>query len=76
MTWSLAFAGDDGVSGTVVLTLGDARASYRAELVVPEPVTSRQEYHDVILRPIWQAIAPHDPDDLLQQEWLNSRGAQ
>jgi gamma-glutamyl:cysteine ligase YbdK (ATP-grasp superfamily) len=46
-----------------------------AGLVVPEPVTTREEYHDVILRPIWRDIAPHDPDGILQFEWLNSRGA-
>lgn len=46
-----------------------------AGLVVPEPVTSRQEYHDTILQPIWRDIAPLDPDRLLQFEWLNSRGA-
>ncbi len=38
MTWSLAFAGDDGVRGSVVLALGDERASYRAELVLPDGV--------------------------------------
>lgn len=44
-------------------------------LVVPEPVTTREQYHDEILRPIWRDIAPHDPDGILQHEWLNSRGA-
>jgi gamma-glutamyl:cysteine ligase YbdK (ATP-grasp superfamily) len=46
-----------------------------AGLVVPEPVRSWQEYHDVILQPMWADIAPLDPDGLLQEEWLNSRGA-
>lgn len=43
--------------------------------IVPEPVTTRQEYFDLILRPIWRDIAPLDPDGILQEEWLNSRGA-
>ncbi len=43
--------------------------------VVPEPVTTHEEYVQEILRPMWQAIRPHDPDGLLQQEFLNSRGA-
>ena len=33
-SWSLAFAGDDGVSGSVSLALGETRAEYHAELVV------------------------------------------
>jgi hypothetical protein len=39
-SWSLEFAGADGVSGTVQLALGDARASYRAELVLGPGVTA------------------------------------
>ena len=38
MAWSLAFAGDDGVEGTVELALGATRARYRAELVLPDGV--------------------------------------
>jgi hypothetical protein len=44
-------------------------------LVIPEPVTSEAEYRQRILEPMYQAIAPHDPDGVLQDEWLNSRGA-
>ena len=44
-------------------------------LVVPEPVTSREEYESVILRPMYDDIGPLDPDGILQEEWLNSRGA-
>ncbi len=43
--------------------------------VIPEPVRSEAEYHDVILQPMFRAIAPHDVDNILQFEWLNSRGA-
>ncbi len=51
-----------------------ARVPRIAGMVVPEPARSRQEYYDTILRPIWNDIAPFDPDGLLQEEWLNSRG--
>jgi gamma-glutamyl:cysteine ligase YbdK (ATP-grasp superfamily) len=43
--------------------------------VVPEPATSISDYHARILQPMYAAIAPHDPEGLLQEEWLNSRGA-
>jgi gamma-glutamyl:cysteine ligase YbdK (ATP-grasp superfamily) len=43
--------------------------------VIPEVISSSREYHDTILLPIYQAIAPHDPNAILQHEWLNSRGA-
>ncbi|MCA8974711.1 MAG: glutamate--cysteine ligase, partial [Planctomycetes bacterium] len=45
-----------------------------AGAVVPEPVRTKGEYYDKILRPIWADIAPFDPDELLRQDWLNSRG--
>jgi len=44
-------------------------------LVVPEPVTTREQYYREILEPIWSDIAPLDPDRLLREEWANSRGA-
>jgi carboxylate-amine ligase len=43
--------------------------------VIPEAIASQQEYEERILRPIYEAIRPHDPDSILQYEWLNSRGA-
>lgn len=43
--------------------------------VIPETVRSRAEYEEMILAPIYRAIAPHDPDATLQHEWLNARGA-
>ncbi|MBK8097489.1 MAG: hypothetical protein IPK26_10295 [Planctomycetes bacterium] len=51
-----------------------ARVPRIAGLLVPEPVTTREQYFDRVLRPIWRDIAPFDPDKLLQEEWLNSRG--
>ncbi len=43
--------------------------------VIPEPVFSEQEYLDTILKPMYEDIAPLDPDGILQEEWLNARGA-
>ncbi|MFO7685369.1 MAG: glutamate-cysteine ligase family protein [Desulfobacterales bacterium] len=43
--------------------------------IVPEPVTSRADYEQDILRPMYADIAPHDPAGVLQHEFLNSRGA-
>ncbi|MEJ2699395.1 MAG: glutamate-cysteine ligase family protein [Desulfuromonadales bacterium] len=43
--------------------------------VIPEPVFSREVYRRTILEQLYRDIAPHDPEGLLQHEWLNSRGA-
>ena len=43
--------------------------------VVPEPVTDRADYERRILKPMYEAIAGHDPDGVLRHEWLNARGA-
>lgn len=43
--------------------------------IVPEPVFTRREYEKQILLPMYEAIAPHDPDGILQDEFLNARGA-
>ncbi|MDT8448046.1 MAG: glutamate-cysteine ligase family protein [bacterium] len=43
--------------------------------VVPERVSSSADYQEKILKPIYQAIAPLDPQGILAEEWLNSRGA-
>lgn len=43
--------------------------------VVPEPIASIQDYRDKILSPIYRDIAPYDAEGILQEEWLNSRGA-
>lgn len=44
-------------------------------MVIPETITSLHAYRERILAPMFRDIAPHDPGGLLQQEWLNSRGA-
>jgi len=43
--------------------------------LVPEPVGSESEYRERILEPMYRAIAPLDPEKILQEEWLNSRAA-
>lgn len=44
-------------------------------LVVPEPVFSPEEYKTAILQQMYREIAPLDPEGILQDEWLNARGA-
>lgn len=43
--------------------------------VIPEAVFNRSDYQKTILDQLYRDIAPHDPTGLLQEEWLNSRGA-
>jgi len=43
--------------------------------VIPEAVFTRDAYRHTILEALYRDIAGHDPEGLLQQEWLNSRGA-
>lgn len=43
--------------------------------VIPEYITSEAQYKKDILEPMYRDIAPYDPKGLLQDEWLNSRGA-
>ena len=43
--------------------------------VIPEPVLTRAEYQSIILDRTYADIAPHDPDELMREDWLNSRGA-
>ncbi len=43
--------------------------------IIPEPVFTYQDYDEKILHKLYQDIAPYDPEGILQEEWLNSRGA-
>ena len=43
--------------------------------VVPEPVTGEDEYRRVILERIYRDLEPLDPEGVLREEWVNSRGA-
>jgi gamma-glutamyl:cysteine ligase YbdK (ATP-grasp superfamily) len=42
---------------------------------IPEPVYTRAAYQAIVFDPMMRAIAPHDPDGLLEQDFLNARGA-
>lgn len=43
--------------------------------IIPPTLSSRAEYEQSLLAPMYRDIAPHDPAGLLQHEWLNSHGA-
>ena len=43
--------------------------------VIPEPVFTRDDYQRQIFDPMFKEIAPHDPDGVLRDEFLNARGA-
>ena len=43
--------------------------------VIPEQVFSEADYEREIYLRLRHDIAPHDPDGVLEAEWLNSRGA-
>ncbi|MCW7753020.1 glutamate-cysteine ligase family protein [Desulfobotulus sp. H1] len=43
--------------------------------IIPEAVFDPRSYEREILLPMYHAIAPMDPDEVLRGEWLNSRGA-
>ncbi|MGB5419178.1 glutamate-cysteine ligase family protein [Algibacter sp.] len=44
-------------------------------LVIPEQVFSKKDYQTTIFNPINKAIKPFDTEDILDQYFLNSRGA-
>jgi carboxylate-amine ligase len=80
-----ALAASSPVCGAGLTGLADTRLEcYRTNCqpiasvtaaVIPEPVFTIADYHRQILEPMYRDIAPLDPDRLLQQEWLNARGA-
>jgi len=43
--------------------------------VIPEPVFTPREYEETILKEMYREVAPLDPEGILQDEFLNSRGA-
>ncbi len=43
--------------------------------IIPEKVFTQADYQRVVYDNIKRDIAPHDPDEVLEEEWLNSRGA-
>jgi glutamate---cysteine ligase / carboxylate-amine ligase len=52
-----------------------ARIPSIAGRIVPEPVSSRERYDREIFQRMYADIRPFDPDGILQQEFLNARGA-
>jgi gamma-glutamyl:cysteine ligase YbdK (ATP-grasp superfamily) len=43
--------------------------------IVPEYVESKKDYNEKILNRMFKEISIYDPKGILQEEWLNSRGA-
>lgn len=43
--------------------------------MIPEPMASRAQYERELLAPLYEALAPHDRQGLLRDEWVNARGA-
>lgn len=43
--------------------------------VIPERVYTHKDYEEQIFKRIFNDIAPYDPDEIMRNEWLNSRGA-
>lgn len=44
-------------------------------LIIPEQVFTRNDYRTKIFETMYRDISPHDPEGILRDEWLNSRGA-
>lgn len=42
--------------------------------VVPEHIVSAQDYQQRVLQPIYDELAPLDPEGVLRYEWVNARG--
>lgn len=80
-----AIAASSPVHGGTVSGFADSRLEfYRTNSaripsltagIVPEAVFSRAEYERQIFDRIYADIAPHDPQGVLRDEFLNSRGA-
>lgn len=77
-------ASSPAMDGRVTGTLDNRLAVYRTNArkmpsvsgeVIPEPVFTRADYEEVIFRRMYEDIRPHDPEGILQHEWLNARGA-
>lgn len=43
-------------------------------VVIPEPVFTRADYEELLLQPIYDDLAPHDPEGILNDDWVNARG--
>jgi glutamate---cysteine ligase / carboxylate-amine ligase len=58
-----------------VYRTNSARVPEVAGRVVPEPAFSEAEYRERVFAPMMRAMAPLDPEGVLEEEFLNSRGA-
>jgi glutamate---cysteine ligase / carboxylate-amine ligase len=80
-----ALAASSPISGGTATGIRDTRLDhYRRNCarvpevtgaVIPERVFTRAAYQELLLEPLYRAIAPLDTDGVLQDEWLNARGA-
>jgi len=52
-----------------------AKIPHISGFIVPEAIDSIEAYHRLILNPMYEEIAQYDHENLMQNEWLNSRGA-
>ena len=52
-----------------------ARISSITGEIIPEPIFTPNAYTKEIFARMYRDIAPHDPDGVLRDEWLNARGA-
>lgn len=43
--------------------------------VIPEPIFTPDAYQAQLLDRLYHDLAPYDPEKILQEEWVNSRGA-
>jgi len=58
-----------------VYRVNQARIPSITGQVIPEAAFTRADYQAIILDRLYRDISSHDPEGLLQEEWLNSRGA-
>lgn len=71
---------DGRLTGTLDNRLSVYRTNARnvpsvSGMVIPEPFYTEEDYREKLLRKIYDDIAHHDPEGILQDEWLNARGA-
>lgn len=43
--------------------------------VIPDNASTLAAYREEVLQPMYEDVAPLDPDGVLQEDWLNARGA-
>ena len=80
-----ALAASSPIFGGKVSATLDARLRFYADnarrvpavsgQVIPEAASSRKDYETRILARIYRDMADHDPQGVLQHEWVNARGA-